>query len=194
VASPTLALPSAGGTRPRRVLTMAVLFLAAGGGMMFAALLGAYLHMRRLAEPFPPPDTEIDQYWGNLMVLTMLMGSVTVEWARSALDRGQRKEGVAGFAVTLGLGLAFLNLMSFAAGHVEFDAVTHPYGTVVAALTMLLGLVVGLSVAFVSLTLFRVAGRQLLEPGADQPRATAWAWHFATVAAVAVWYTVIVLK
>ena len=192
--SPTLALPSAGGAKPRRVLTMAVLFLATAGGMLFAALLAAYLHMRRLAEPFPPPDAEIDQYWGNLMVITMLMGSVTVEWACSALGRGQRKEAVAGFAITVGLGLAFINLMSFAAGHVEFDAVSHPYGTVVAALAMLLGLVVGLAVAFVSLTLFRVAGRQLLEPGADQPRATAWAWHFVTIASVAVWYTVIVLK
>lgn len=192
--SPTLALPSAGGVKPRRVLTMAVLFLATAGGMAFAALLGAYLHLRRLAEGFPPGDAEIDQYWGNLMVLTMVMGSVTVEWACSGLNRGQRKEAVSGFAVTLGLGLAFLNLLSFAAGHVEFDAVSHPYGTVVTALTMLLGLVVGLAVAFVTLTLFRVAGRQLLEPGADQPRATAWAWHFVTIAAVAVWYTVIVLK
>jgi heme/copper-type cytochrome/quinol oxidase subunit 3 len=162
--------------------------------MAVAALLAAYLHMRRLAEPFPPPDAEIDQYWGNLLVLTVLMGSVTVEWACSALRREQRKEAVAGFAVTLGLGLAFLNLLSYAAGHVEFDAVSHPYGTVVTSLTMLLGLVAGLAVAFVSLTLFRVAGRQLVEPGADQPRATAWAWHFVTIASVAVWYTVIVLK
>lgn len=194
MASPTLALPAAGGVKPRRVLTMAVLFVATAGGMAFAALLAAYLHTRRLAEPFPPPDAEIDQYWGNLMVLTMLMGSVTVEWACSALRREQRSEAVAGFAVTLGLGLAFLNLLSFASGHVEFDAVSHPYGAVVASMSMLLGLVVGLAVAFVSLTLFRVAGRQLLEPGADQPRATAWAWHFVTIASVAVWYTVIVLK
>ncbi|HET9444602.1 MAG TPA: cytochrome c oxidase subunit 3 [Acidimicrobiales bacterium] len=194
MASPTLALPSAGGVRPRRVLTMAVLFLATGGGMLFAALLAAYLHMRRLADPFPPADAEIDQYWGNLMVLTMLMGTVTVEWACSALRREQRKEAIAGFGVTLALGLAFLNLMSFAAGHVEFDAVSHPYGLVVAAMTMLLGLVVGVCVAFVTLTMFRVAGRQLLEAGADQPRAAACAWHFATIASVAVWYTVIVLK
>ncbi len=194
MASPTLALPSAGGTRPRRVLTMAVLLLATGGAMTFGALLAAYLHMRRLADPFPPPEAKIDQYWGNLMVLTMLMASVTVEWACSALRREQRKEAVAGFGITLALGVAFLNLMSFAAGHVEFDAVSHPYGVIVAAMTMLLGLVVGMAVAFVTLTMFRVAGRQLLEPGADQPRATAWAWHFATIASVAVWYTVIVLK
>ena len=194
MASPTLALPSAGGTRPRRVLTMAVLLLATGGAMAFAALLAAYLHMRRLADPFPPAEAEIDQYWGNLMMITMVMGSVTVEWACSALRREQRKEALAGFGVTVGLGIAFLNLMSFAAGHVEFDAVSHPYGLVVTAMTMLLGIVVGIGVAFVSLTLFRVAGRQLLDAESDQPRATACYWHFATIAAVAVWYTVIVLK
>ena len=194
MASPTLALPSAGGVRPRGVLTMAVMFLAVGGSMVFAALLAAYLHMRRLADPFPPPDAGIDQYWGNLMMLTMVLGSVTVEWGCSALRRDQRKEAIAGFGVTLGLGLAFLNLLSFAAGHVEFDAVSHPYGAVVAAMSMLVGVAVGGAVAFVTLTMFRVAGRQLLEPGADQPRATACFWHFATIASLAVWYTVIVLK
>lgn len=194
MASPTLALPPAGGVRPRRIVTLAVLFLTTSGTMLFGTLIAAYLHLRRLDDPFPPTAAKIDQYWGNLMVVTMLMTAVTVEWGCAALRRGERKQALAGFGITLALGLAFLNLMSFAAGHVRFDAVSHPYGLLVTAMAMLLGIAVGIGVAFVSLTLFRIAGRQLLDPDADQPRAAAAYWHFTVLASVAVWYTVIVLK
>lgn len=194
MASPTLALPVAGGPKPRGVVTQAVLLVVCGGTMFFGALLAAYLHMRRLASPFPPEGAEIDQYWGNVMAGTMVLSFFTVEWGRSALRKGQRKQSLAGFAITLGLGLAFLNLLSFTGGHVEFDAVSHPYGLVVTALVMSTGIVVGIGVALVTLTLFRVAGRQLQEPDAEQPRVTAIFWHFAATASLAVWYTVIVLK
>ena len=194
MASPTLALPSAGGVRPRRSLTLAVVLLTTSGTMMFGTLIAAYLHLRRLEDPFPPAEAKIDQYWGNLMMLTMLLTAVTVEWGCASLRRAERKQALAGFGVTVALGLAFLNLMSFAAGHVKFDAVSHPYGMLVAAMAMLLGIAVGIGVAFVSLTLFRIAGRQLLEPDADQPRAAAAYWQFTVLASVAVWYTVIVLK
>ena len=194
MASPTLALPSAGGTKPRGVVTMAALFAVAAGTMLFGGLIGAYLHMRRLTDAFPPGDAEIDQYWGNLMAITMVLSSVTVEWGVLALRRGERKQAIAGFALTVGLGCAFLNLLSFAASRVEFDAVSHPYGMIVVAMAMVLGIVVGLAVALVTLTLFRAAGRQLLEPDAEMPRAAAIVWQFAVLASVAVWYTVIVLK
>lgn len=194
MASPTLALPAAGGTQPRRVLTMATLFVVASGTMLFGALIAAYLHMRRLNDPFPPGDAKIDQYWGNLMALTMVMSAVTVEWGVAALRRGERQQALAGFGVTVALGISFLNLLSYAAGRVEFDAVSHPYGLVVTAMCMLLGIAVGIGVAAASLTLFRIAGRQLLDPDADHPRATAIYWQFTVLVSLAVWYTVIVLK
>jgi heme/copper-type cytochrome/quinol oxidase subunit 3 len=162
--------------------------------MLFGALLAAYLHMRKISHPFPAEGTKIDEYWGNIMAGTMLMSAFTVEWGVVALRRGERKQALAGFGLTVALGIAFLNLLSFAAGHVEFDAISNPYALVVTAMVMALGLVVGVGVAAASLTLFRVAGRQLLETDAEQPRATAIIWQFAVAASMAVWYTVIVLK
>ena len=194
MASPTLALPAAGGTKPRGVLTQAMVLVVCSGTMLFGALLAAYLHMRRLAHPFPPEGVEIDEYWGNIMAGTMLMSAFMVEWGCTALRRGERKQALAGFGLTVALGVSFLNLLSFSSGHVKFDAVSNPYGLVVTALVMLLGIVVGIGVALVALTLFRVSGRQLLEHDAEQPRAAAIYWHFAVAASLAVWYTVIVLK
>jgi len=194
MASPTLALPVAGGEKPRGVVTQAMLFAVCGATMLFGALLAAYLHMRRLGHPFPPAGVEIDEYWGNIMAGTMVMSALTVEWGVSAIRRGERKQALAGFGLTLALGLAFLNLLSFASAHVKFDAATNAYGLVVTALVMVLGIAVGIGVGLLALTIFRVAGRQLLQPDAEQPRAAAIYWHFAVATSLAVWYTVIVLK
>ena len=194
MASPVLALPAAGEERPTRVLPMGVLLLGTSGIMIFGALIAAYLHLRRLTEGWPPRGVRIDEYIGNLLVITMVLGAVTMEWAAHALRRGERRQTSAALSLTVGLGLAFLNLVSYTAGRMGFDAADHPYGLVVTAMGMLIGITVGVAVSFVTLTLFRVAGAQVSAAEPDQVRAAAWYWHFATAASVAVWYTVFVLK
>ncbi len=195
MASPTLALPAAGGDRrSRRALSVGVLLLASGGAMLFGALIAAYLHLRVLTDRWPPRGVTIDQYLGNLAMITMLLAAVTVEWARYALRRGERQQTAAALGVTLALGLAVLNLLSYGAGRVRFDAVTHPYGLVVTAMVMLLGIIVGIGVALVTMTLFRVVGRQVSASQPEQLRVTACYWHFCVAASIAVWYTVVVLK
>ena len=194
MADSLLALPSAEASRPRNLLTMAVLLLAASGTMLFGTFIAAYLHLRHLTDRWPPEGVRLDQYLGNLLVITMVMSGVTIEWACQALRRDQPKQASAALGVTLGLGLAFLNLLSYTAGEARFDAASHPYGLVVTAMVMLMGIGVGVGVGFVTLTLLRVAGRQLSAAEPGQLRATACYWHFTVAAAVAVWYTVAVLK
>ena len=74
-AGPPPAAPTA-----RRVLTLAVLLTGIGGLMLFAGLIGAFMHVREFAT-FPPKGVTIDRYLGNLVTITMLMGSFTAEWA-----------------------------------------------------------------------------------------------------------------
>jgi heme/copper-type cytochrome/quinol oxidase subunit 3 len=168
--------------------------MAAAGTMLFGTLIAAYLHLRVLTGRWPPRGVTIDQYLGNLSVLTMLLAAVTVEWARFSLRRGERQQALAALGVTLAFGLAVLNLLSYAAYRVRFDAATHPYGLVVTAMVMLLGITVAIGVALVTMTLFRIVGRQVSAAEPEQLRATAIFWHFCVAASVAVWYTVVVLK
>lgn len=194
MSAPTLALPAAAGGRTRSPLGVASLLASAGGLMFFGALIGAYLHLREHTTAWPPEHTDVDDYLGNMLMITMLLSSVTVEWAASAVRRGLQRQASAAFGITIGLGLAFVNLLWFAATQAEYGAATHPFGTVVTAMVVVLGLLVGVGVAFVALTLFRVLGAQVSAADPDQARAVGWYWQFTVVASVAVWYTVVVLK
>ncbi len=176
------------------MIPMGVLLLSASGTMVFGALVAAYLHLRNVTDPWPPEGVKLDLYLGNLLIITMVLSAVTVEWACFAVRRDDRRQASAALGLTIGLGLAFLNLLSYTADQVPFDAASHPYGLMVTAMGMLLGLAVGIGVGFVTLTLLRVSGRQLSAADPSQVRATACYWHFTVAASVAVWYTVAVLK
>ncbi len=188
-----LALTTGGAERPRKVMSLGMALVVCAGTMLFGTLIAAYLRLRTAGGEWPPEGVVFDQYLGNMMVLTMLLSVLTMEWACQSHQRGLRNQACTALGITIGLGLAFLNLMSYAAGRTDFDAASHPYGLVATALTMLLGIAVGVGVGLVTLTLFRVAARQL-SIGMDHLRTTAWYWHFTVAASVAVWYTVQVLK
>lgn len=189
-----LALPAGGGARPRGILPMAALLVGAGGLMLFGTLVAVYVLLRSRVHPFPPEGATLDQYLGNMLVITMLLSSATVEWGVSAVRRGLGKQAAAGFGLSIGFGLAFLNLLAFSADHADYGASTHAYGTVVAAMVVALVVAVAIGIAFAVLTLLRVAGSQVSAADPDQARALGWYWQFTVVATVAVWYTVVVLK
>ena len=188
-----LALTTGSAAKPKNVMPLGMALLAASGTMLFGTLIAAYLRLRTTIGDWPPEGVVYDEYLGNMLVLTMLLSVLPVEWACYAQRQNLRNQAATALGVAIALGVAFLNLMSYAAGRVEFDAASHPYGLVVTALCMLVGIVVGMAVGLVTLTLFRVSGRQL-SIGTDHIRTTAWFWHFTVAASVAVWYIVVVLK
>ncbi|MEO6121112.1 MAG: cytochrome c oxidase subunit 3 [Acidimicrobiales bacterium] len=194
MASPILALPAAGADRPANLVRTCVMLAISSATMLFGGVLAAYLQLRRTVVPWPPEDLTIDQYFGNMMALTMLLAVIPVEWACYALRRGLVRQAMTALAVAIGLGLAFLNLLSYTAGHVGFDAASHPYGLVLTAMVMLLGISVAAGVVMLTLTLIRAAGRQQGPHDSEQSRVAACWWHFTVIASIAVWYAVVVLQ
>lgn len=194
MASPMLALSSAETAPPRQLVRTGLFLVISSATMMFGGLFAAYLHLRRNVGVWPPEALEIDEYLGNMMAGTMLLSILPVEWACWALRRNLLRQAMCGLGITIGLGVAFLNLASYSAGHVDFDAATHTYGLVVTALFMLMCITVAIAVAMLTLTLVRAAGRQQGPADTEQARAAATWWHFTVVASLAVWYAIIVLK
>lgn len=190
----TRALPSAGGERPRNILTLTALLAGAGGLMLFGALLGVYLLLRSRVEPFIPEDALLDNYLGNMMMITIGMSALTVEWGYSAVKRAVSAQAKIAYVMTIGFGLAFLNLLWYSATETHYGVASHPYGTVLTVMAVAVGVVVAVGIGFALLTLFRVMGGQVSAADPDQSRALGWYWQFTVVASAIVWYTVVVLK
>jgi heme/copper-type cytochrome/quinol oxidase subunit 3 len=188
--APIAALPAAGGARPRNLIAMGTAFLGAGATMFFAALFASYIELRSHAAEWPPEGVNL----GNMLVITMLLGVLTVLWSVSAIKRAERRQAAVALGITIGLGVAFVNLLSYTISQQDLSITSTPYATIVGAMAVLVGIVVGVAIGFVILTMLRVSGSQVRADEPDLVRATACFWVFATLATIVVWFAVVVLK
>jgi heme/copper-type cytochrome/quinol oxidase subunit 3 len=192
--APIAALPAAGGARPRNLIAMGTAFLCAGATMFFAALFASYIELRSHAAEWPPEGVKLDNYLGNMLVITMLLGVLTVLWSVSAIKRAERRQAAVALGITIGLGVAFVNLLSYTISQQDLSITSTPYATIVGAMAVLVGIVVGVAIGFVILTMLRVSGSQVRADEPDLVRATACFWVFATLATIVVWFAVVILK
>src|SRR5206468_2607332 len=77
MATTMAALPSAGGARPRNLVATGTALLCAGATTGFGALMAAYVELRSHTQPWPPKGVKIDEYLGNMLIITMLLGSLS---------------------------------------------------------------------------------------------------------------------
>lgn len=199
MASPMLALPSAGGSGSdaaarRSTLPMAVLIAGGAVAMAFAGLIAAYLALRSATTTFPPARTSFDNYTATTLVITALMASVTIEWAAYGIRKGFRGQALFGFGVTTMLVAAFLNALNYLINGFEFGAAATPYATVVYAMTGLAFLVALIALGGVILTGLRAVGHQLTTDNFHLVRSVALLWHVAALAWLAVFYTIYITK
>ena len=192
----TTALPAAPSTRPRTVVVSAV--LATGAAFMaFAALVAVYVQQRQLAiaggeEWFPAGSIEIGP--AGMMMMTLALSVVTVQWAVQAARAEDRPHGFIALGVTLMFGAAVINQFWFVyqdtafaidAGRAEllFFAVTGSF------IAMLIGAMAMLAVTTVR-SLMGPFGREL----AHGVQASAVFWHMCVLCYFLVWYIVFITK
>lgn len=188
------ALPAAGGARPRNLLATGTALVCAGATTFMGALFAAALELRNQADVWPPKGVKIDNYLGNMLVITMLLSSLSAAWAVSAVKRSERRQGAAAFGITIGFGVAMLNLLWYSLSRQHLALNSSAYAGVVGAICGVLAALVLVGIGFVALTIFRVMGEQVNGAQPDQARAAAWMWHYATFATIVAWFAVIVLK
>jgi heme/copper-type cytochrome/quinol oxidase subunit 3 len=188
------ALPAAGGARPRSLLATGTALVCAGATTFMGALFAAALELRNQADVWPPKNVKIDNYLGNMLVITMLLSSLSAAWAVSAVKRSERRQGAAAFGITIGFGVAMLNLLWYSLARQHLALNSSAYAGVVGAICGVLAALVLVGIGVVALTIFRVMGEQVNGAQPDQARAAAWLWHYATFATIVAWFAVIVLK
>lgn len=193
-----LALP-AGPTdeveRDRNSLPLAALLGGAGAVLLVFGLIAAYLAMRSTVAVWPPKNVKLDRYLGTTLAITMLMASVMVEWAAYGIRKGFRGQSLFGFGLTMLLGVAYLvGLAYLITAKLGYEAAATPYATVVYAMlgvAFAIGFVCLVAVLFAAI---RTMGAQIDAWNYDVMRATAYVWHAATVAWIAVYYTIYITK
>ena len=192
----TTALPAAEATRPRTVVVGSL--LATGAAFLaFAALLSIYVQQRQQAraagqEWFPEGTVELGP--AGMMMMTLALSIVTVQWAVQAARAEDRPHGFIALGVTLMFGAAVINQFWFVyqdtafaidGGRAEllFYAVTGSF------IAMLVGAMAMLAVTTIR-SLLGPFGREL----AHGVQAAALNWHMCVVCYFLVWYVIFITK
>lgn len=182
--------------RPRRVSVAAAL-VGLGSVMVFAALIGVYLQVRVevLADggewlgganiPLTPP---------NVMMATLAMSVVTMQWAHYAIVRKDRANAYVALGLTLLFGLAFINSQAYMYSVMELgirDGVPQMFVYVItgAHLAMVLG-----AMAFVGVAAFRALGGQFTPSQHDAVSAAALYWYVMVGVYAVIWIAIYIHK
>jgi cytochrome c oxidase subunit 3 len=190
------ALPPAPEPRRRNVMLVGTLLVIAAGTMLTGGLLAAYFSAREIAqaagEPWPPEEIFLAIPNATLFVasLTLLMSSVTVQWAVSALSSRDRRSMYVALGLTLLLGLAFVNAMSFTWSQLGMVAGADAFSTTVYAVTVTHLLVVVAAHVALLVVGFRALGGQFSPRNREMVVSVAAFWHFAVAMGLVVWYAI----
>lgn len=197
----TLALPPAPAPSRTRSQFVGTAFACAAGLMYFGGLLGTYAKMRHGAggtsATWLPKKISIPEIPSNTMMVTMVLASITAQWAVHAMRRGNRRDASIAMAVTALFGVAVINAQAFIYGQMKVP-VRSTEGKAFNVLfytatgSMMFAIMVGLVLAAV--TAFRSLGGRFSPTDTEGVSSTALYWHFLTVAFAAVWFFVYVTK
>ena len=186
------ALPAAPEPRRRNTILVATMFVIAAATMLIAGLIGGYLQARDATEAagelWPPEGVALPNVPLLVAYLTLLMSSVTAQWAVSAIKVGARRQMFVAIGITLVLGLSFVNALSFSWTQLALVAGESPYANAVYAVSVThLFLVLGAHVLFLVMG-FRALGGQFSPRNAEFVSAAAAFWHFTVAAGAVVWW------
>ena len=191
-ASRTPAVPGAS-DRPRPLVVATFLVIVAGV-MLFAGLLGSYGAARNEAmaagQEWLPESVLLPNLPIAVTYLALAMSSVTAQWSVAAIVSGARNQMYVAVGLTLVLGAAFINGVTFIWQRLDLGAVDNAFATWMYALTVThLVVVVAAMVLFVVLG-FRALGGQFSRKDRQFVDCAAAFWHFMVVAGAAVWFSI----
>jgi len=194
--TPTVALDSR--TPPpilprRRELLFGTAFATAGAVMALATLLGAYLATRSATGDAWLSANNIELTQPNMMLLTIGMSAVTMQWAVWSINRDDRYHAYLALGVTLVLGAAFVNQTSFLY-NLSAITIVQAEGPLFYAVTAghLAMVVAGL--IFLALMGFRTLGGQFTSRQPDGIGAAAIFWYACVALYPVIWFAVYVQK
>lgn len=195
--SPALAPPPAP-ARPR-VLLIATAFVAAAAAMALLALVGVYLAERAdvLADPrgvWFPEEASLPLTPPNMSAVTLLMSSVTIQWAVYAIGNDDRTNANVAMGLTLVFGFAYLNSATYLLSQLNLGVAESLPGLLIHAIGGMHVALVAAAMIFVVLMAFRTLGGQYSSRDREGVAAAALFWHVTVALYLVIWYAVYITK
>lgn len=192
----TLALDT--GTPPpvlprRRELLFGTAFMTAGVVMAMATLIGAYIATRDANGAAWLSANTIPLSQPNMQLITIGMSVVTMQWAVWSINRDDRYHTYLALGVTLLLGVAFVNQVSFLYKQAGITIVQAEGPLFYAVTAGHLAMVVA-GMVFMALMGFRTLGGQFSSRQPDGIGAAAIFWYAAAALYAVIWFAVYVQK
>ena len=177
----------------RRQVLFGTGFAVAGIAMYFLTLIGMYLEVRHGHRATWLTNNNIPLTQPNVQFFTLVMSSVTMQWAVYSISRDDKSHAYWAIGITLLMGLAFLNQTTFLYKMVGLPLHSQE-GPLFYAITGSHFAMVGAACIFLLLMGLRTVGGSFSSRYPDGLSAAALFWH-ATVAIYSViWIGVYVAK
>lgn len=150
--------------------------------MLFAAFFSAYFVLRGTTEIWPPADVELEVPRTLVATLVLVASSATMIAFDRALERpGGRRVARRWLLATIALGGAFLANQALEYAALDFQADSHPYGSVYWLLTGLHGAHVAAGIAALTLLYVRVVRVRDVERVGPFALSVSAYWHLLDV-------------
>jgi cytochrome c oxidase subunit III len=189
--------PPAPVARPR-VLMVATGFVSAATLMFFIGLVGLYLADRDAVlhggNVWLPDGAKLALTQPNIMLLTLLMSSVTMQWAVSAIKDDDRTNTYVALGISLFLAVGYLVMAAYNYTIMGLDLNTSAVSVLIYSITGAHIVAVVVAMAFVVLMAFRAFGGQFTSRQHDGISSAAMFWHAQVIAFFFIWYAIYILK
>jgi cytochrome c oxidase subunit 3 len=198
-----LALPPAPAPAPRRQLFVGTALASSAAAAVFASMLAVWWRFREAAgdaesstgalhNAWKPKNIVVPQVPSNIMLLTLVLGCVMMQFAVWATKRGERANVGIALGITALLTLAVINAQAVIYGRMGMGVADGAFQTLFYAITGSFIALLLVAFCFNLVTAFRVLGGRL----SDRMVVSSLAlfWYVITVVYTGLWFVIYVTK
>ena len=100
--------------RDTSVAVYGIIALGVALVVVLGAMVGAWASLRASTPVWPPKGFKFDEYFGNMLTVTMFMAALAGWWGVYGVVKRERRQAAAGFGLCAFLDGAFINLATYA--------------------------------------------------------------------------------
>ncbi len=195
MSAPALASPPM--QRPR-MLVVGTAFAAVAAAMVVVGMIGVYLVERSAVVSaggtWLPDGVVLPLTQPNVMLFGLIMSSVAIQWAVSAVRNDDRVNSYLALGLTLLFGLGYINMMAYLWSKAGLDINASLQATLIQSITATHVAMAAVAMVFVALMAFRALAGGYNSRQYDGIAAAAVFWHVMVAMYVLIWLAVYVTK